>query len=133
MIERRASFDKNYDLVPALGSKIDDMALKYSKTYYLPLAIDKDTLFENGRNIEEQLASLRFYDAKEKCPTNGGTLIFGQNPEFYLPGVYLQYVKFSGEDMSSDVLYEKKFSGALKSLITPFTPKKSPSPCPPLQ
>ena len=35
------------------------------------------------------------------------------NPEFYLPGAYIQYVKFRGEEMTSDVEFEKKFSGAL--------------------
>jgi ATP-dependent DNA helicase RecG len=39
--------------------------------------------------------------------------MFGLNPEFYLPGAYIQYIKFSGQEMTSDVEFEKKFSGAL--------------------
>lgn len=113
LIERRASYAKTYDLVPALGANLEDLALEYFKSTYLPAAIDKDTLRENGRSIEQQLSSLRFFDNKEQCPTNAGILIFGLNPEFYLPGAYIQYVKFSGEEMSSDVEFEKKFSGAL--------------------
>jgi len=113
LIERRASYAKTYDLVPALGASMEDLAIEYFKSTYLPAAIDKDTLKENGRTIEQQLASLRFFDANEKCPTNGGILLFGINPEFYLPGSYIQYVKFSGEEMNSDVDFEKKFSGAL--------------------
>ncbi len=113
LVERRASHAKTYDLVPALGASLEDLALEYFKSTYLPAAIDKDTLKENGRSLELQLASLRFFDNKEKCPTNAGILIFGLNPEFYLPGAYIQYVKFNGEDMGSDVEFEKKFSGAL--------------------
>lgn len=113
LTERRASFAKTYDLVPALGAKLDDIAVEYFKTSYLPLAVDKDTLKENGRTNEEQLSSLRFYDSRENCPTNAGILIFGINPEYYLPGAYLQYVKFTGEEMTSDVVFEKRFSGAL--------------------
>ncbi|MCC5937172.1 MAG: putative DNA binding domain-containing protein [Lunatimonas sp.] len=113
LIERRASYARTYDLVPALGARLDDLALEYFKSTYLPAAIDKDTLKENGRTLEQQLASLRFFDNKEQCPTNAGILIFGINPEFYLPGAYIQYVKFNGEQMNSDVAYEKKFSGAL--------------------
>jgi ATP-dependent DNA helicase RecG len=82
---------------------------------YLPYAIDKETLVENGRTKEQQLASLRFFDIRENCPTNAGILLFGLNPEFYMPGAYIQYVKFSGEEMTSDVEYEKKFSGPLIS------------------
>ncbi|OMP78047.1 RNA-binding domain-containing protein [[Flexibacter] sp. ATCC 35208] len=113
LTERRVSYAKTYDLVPALGSNVADLSVDLFKISYLPNAIDKETLIENGRTIEEQLASLRFYDTKEKCPTNGGILMFGINPEFFLPGSYIQYIKFSGEEMTSDVEYEKKFSGAL--------------------
>ncbi|HWJ26909.1 MAG TPA: ATP-binding protein [Flavisolibacter sp.] len=113
LTERRASFAKTYDLVPALGSTLGDISIELFKINYLPSAIDKETLSENGRTTEEQLASLRFYDVREKCPTNAGILVFGLNPEFYLPGAYLQYIKFSGNEMTSDVEYEKKFSGAL--------------------
>jgi ATP-dependent DNA helicase RecG len=113
LTERRASFAKTYDLVPALGATLNDLSIEYFKLSYLPNAIDKETLAENGRSTEEQLASLRFYDTRENCPTNAGILVFGLNPEFYLPGAYIQYVKFSGEQMTSDVEFEKKFSGAL--------------------
>jgi len=113
LTERRVSYAKTYDLVPALGSNVEDISIELFKINYLPSAIDKETLAENGRTTEEQLASLRFYDTKEECPTNAGILMFGLNPEFYLPGAYIQYVKFSGEEMTSDVEFEKKFSGAL--------------------
>ena len=118
LIERRASFAKTYDLVPALGATLDDISIDLFKINYLPTAIDKETLAENGRTIEQQLSSLRFYDLKEKCPTNAGILIFGLNPEFYLPGAYIQYVKFLGKEMTSQVEYEKKFSGALITLLS---------------
>lgn len=113
LTERRLAYAKTYDLVPALSSTLSDLVIELFKVNYLPSAIDKETLAENGRTIEQQLASLRFYDIKEKCPTNAGILLFGLDPEFYLPGAYIQYVKFSGKDMISDPEFEKKFSGAL--------------------
>lgn len=113
LVERRAAYAKTYDLVPALGSSISDLSMDYFKSSYLSLAIEKETLIDNGRTIEEQLSSLRFYDIKENCPTNAGIILFGINPEYFLPGDYIQYVKFGGDDFVSDVEYEKKFSGAL--------------------
>jgi len=113
LTERRVSNAKTFDLAPSLEATTSDMSIELFKSSYLTYAIDKDTLDENGRSTEEQLASLRFYDTREKCPTNAGILMFGLNPEFYLPGCYIQYLKFSGKEMSSDVEYEKKFSGAL--------------------
>jgi len=120
MTEEEASYAKTYDLTPALGSGIKDISIELFQIYYLPLAIDKETLAENGRTTVEQLASLRFFDIKENCPTHAGILLFGQNPEFYLPGAYIQYVKFLGEEMTSDVAFEKKFSGALISVLRQF-------------
>jgi len=117
LTERRAAFAKTYDLVPALGTTLDDISVDLFNINYLPAAIDKETLAENGRTTEQQLASLRFFDIKERCPTNAGILLFGLNPEFYLPGAYIQYVKFSGEEMINDVEYEKKFSGALITIL----------------
>jgi ATP-dependent DNA helicase RecG len=103
---------KTYDLVPAFGLKITDLSIDAFKLCYLPLAVDGETLAQNGRSDTEQLASLRFFDLRENCPTNGGILLFGLNPLFYLPGAYIQYVKFSGEDMISNIVFEKQFSGA---------------------
>lgn len=111
--ERRASYARTYDLLPVIGATIDDMAIDYFQSTYLPNAIDKETLRNNGRTIQEQLASLRFFDLKENCPTNAGILIFGLNPEYFLPGAYIQYIKFQGEEMTSKIDFEKKFSGAL--------------------
>lgn len=105
--------DRTYDLVPALGANLSDISVDLFKISYLPNAVDRETLAENGRTVEEQLASLRFYDQREQCPTNAGILTLGLNPEFFLPGAYIQYVKFSGEEMISDVEFETKFSGPL--------------------
>ncbi|HAL82411.1 MAG TPA: transcriptional regulator [Mucilaginibacter sp.] len=112
LIERRASYAKTFDLAPAFGSKIEDLSMEYFLLTYLPLAIDEETLKQNGRSAAEQLAALRFFDLRENCPTNAGILVFGVNPLFYLPGAYIQYIKFEGSEMVTDVEYEKQFSGA---------------------
>ena len=115
LIERRAAYAKTFDLVPVLGSSINDLNVDYFKLLYLPLAIDEETLKYNGRSIEEQLAALRFYDTNAKCPTNGGILLFGITPTIQIPGAYIQYVKFNGNDMTTDVEFEKVFSGSIIS------------------
>ena len=115
LIERRAAYAKTFDLVPALGSSINDLIVDYFKITYLPLAVDEDTLRENGRSTEEQLAALRFFDIDSNCPTNGAILLFGSRPLFQIPGAYTQYVKFNGKDMTNDVEFEKVFSGPLVS------------------
>ncbi len=112
LTERRASFAKTYDLIPCLGATIDDLSLEYFKLSYLPLAIDKETLTENGRDVKVQLASLRFFDLQHNCPTNAGVLMFGTNPLFFFPSAYIQYIKFKGVDVTTELDFEKRFSGA---------------------
>ncbi|MDR3704685.1 MAG: ATP-binding protein [Paludibacteraceae bacterium] len=118
LIEKRSASARTYDLVPNKESTIKDLSIDHFKFSYLPLAFDAETLKLNGRTVEEQLASLRFFNLKENCPTNAGILMFGTNPLFYLPGAYIQYVKFSGEEMTSDVEFEKVFSGAFITELT---------------
>lgn len=115
LIERRASYAKTYDLVPALGAAIEDISEEYFSLSYLPLAIDDETLRINGRSIKFKMAALRFWDTKNDCPTNAGILMFGLNPLFFLPGAYIQYIKFQGELVTEGVEFEKQFSGALIS------------------
>ena len=113
LTERRSAYAKTYDLIPAVGTNKEDLSLEHFRLSYLPLAIDEETINDNGRSIEEQMAALRFFDLKENCPTNAGILLFGMNVLFQLPGAYIQYIKFKEDTMISDVEYEKSFSGAL--------------------
>ena len=111
--EKRSSFARSFDTLPCYGSSIDDLSTEIFKLIYLPAAIDEETLVANGREIKEQLASLKFYDLKADCPTNAGILMFGKKPRFYLSGAYVQYVRFVGVDEVSDFDFEHSFEGDL--------------------
>ncbi|HEY4322359.1 MAG TPA: ATP-binding protein [Mucilaginibacter sp.] len=111
--ERRSTFARSFDTQPAYGSNIDDISIDIFKLIYLPTAIDNDTLIENGREIKQQLSSLKFYDLKTDIPTNAGILLFGKNPRYYLSGAYIQYVRFVGKDEISDFDFEYRFEGDL--------------------
>jgi ATP-dependent DNA helicase RecG len=111
--EKRSSFAKTFDTLPCYGSVLEDLSTDIFKLSYLPNAVDADTLSANHRETKQQLASLKFYDLKADCPTNAGILMFGKNPRFYLPGAYVQYVRFVGEDETSDFDYEHRFDGDL--------------------
>lgn len=111
--EKRSSFAKTFDTLPCVGSTLEDLGIELFKIVYLPNAIDADTLAENHRDIKQQLASLKFYDLPKDCPTHAGILLFGTNPRFYLSGAYIQYVRFKGEDETSDFDFEVRFEGDL--------------------
>jgi len=111
--EKRSTFARTFDTQPCFDSTLKDLSLDIFKLTYLPTAIDEDTLNKNGREIKEQLASLKFYDIRSDCPTYAGILMFGNNPRFFLPGARVQYVKFAGKDEVSDFVYEHSFDGDL--------------------
>ncbi|HSH50303.1 MAG TPA: RNA-binding domain-containing protein [Bacteroidales bacterium] len=113
LIERRSSNVSMFDMRPCIDSCLKDLNLDLFVDIYLPKAIDKDVLKNDNRNIKEKLAALRFYNILYDKPTNAGVLLFGKNPEYFIPGAYIQYVEFSGNTISGKILNEKKFSGAL--------------------
>jgi len=113
LTEKRTAFARSFDVLPCKGSSLDDISIELFKLRYLPSAIAADVLAENGRELKAQLASLKFYDLNEDCPTYAGILMFGTNPRFYIPGASVQYVRFQGDDESSEFDYEHRFEGDL--------------------
>ncbi len=115
--EKRSYFARSFDTLPCRGSTLTDLSQAFFKTTYLPLAITDEELAANGRQLAEQMASLKFYDLTAGCPTYVGLLTFGNNPLYFLAGAYIQYVQFSGDSLSSDVMNEVQFSGPLITLL----------------
>jgi len=115
--EKRSAFARTFDALPCKGSSLEDISINLFKLQYLPSAIDAETLAENGRDLKQQLASLKFYDLKEDCPTYAGILVFGTYPRYFVPGAYVQYVRFKGEDEASDFEFEHRFEGDLTTQL----------------
>lgn len=116
LTEKRTAFAKTFDVMPCKGSSINDLSIELFKLRYLPSAIDEETLIANHRDIKEQLASLKFYDLKEDCPTYAGILMFGKNPTFFVPGASVQYVRFLDTE-GIDFDFEHKFEGDLTTQL----------------
>lgn len=113
LIEKRTAFTLTFDALSCYEATIEDLQLPHFLLTYLPAAVAPEILAENGRETKQQLASLGFFDLKHDCPTNAGILFFGKNPVRYLPGAYIQYVKFDGPERTDGVLNALAFSGPL--------------------
>ena len=90
--------------------------LQRFKHYYLPKAMTDDEIEEDrkeGRTIKNQLSSFGFFDTKYDCPTNAGVLFFAKNLRRFIPGAYIQYVRFAGKDRAGDILTEHEFKSNL--------------------
>lgn len=117
LMERRMAFLPSFDSMPCMGSSMKDLDIEKFTKDYLPKAIDPDVLSGDDRPLTEQMSSLGIYDLSRDCPTFAALILFGKNTQRYMPGNYIQYVQFAGEDEGSDVISERTFRGPLASII----------------
>ena len=83
----------------------------------MPKAISPEILKDDKRDVIQQLASLRLFDRNYNCPTNAGMLLLGYNPQSYIFGAYIQYVRFDGLNRAAKVVKENRFSGNLIQML----------------
>jgi len=115
--ERRATRAQTWDARPCRTAELDDLAQDIFRLSYLPNAISRDVLDENGRTPEQQLAALRLFDLKAQVPTHGAILIFANEPLAWIPGAYVQYVHYDGVSLADDVRQERRLTGDLLSVL----------------
>ena len=99
------------------GARFEHILVESFQKDYLPRAVDPEVIAQNTRAIQEQLASLRLFDLARGCPTNAGILLLGSAPLDFLPGAYVQFVRFDGLALHDNIQDEKVISG---NLLTQF-------------
>ena len=109
--ERRVDRARTWDTRACVDASLNDLALDIFKSTYLPSGVSRAVLEENGRSVEQQLGSLRFYHKKLNAPTNAAVLLFGKDPLYFFPGAYVQYVKYDGPSQSDPPVKEMRISG----------------------
>ncbi len=117
LAERRAALPTTFDARSCQGSSLDDLDTRLFTIDYLPNAMAPEIIEENHRSIKHQLAALRFFDIASERPTNAGILLFGKDPLKWIPGAYLQFIRFQGVDLDSDPTAENMLSGDLLTVL----------------
>lgn len=117
LLERRTSYMATFDAMPCFGATIEDIDTAYIRGEYLPQVIDADVLLSDNRGVKEQLAAIHLFDLTHDCPTNAAMILFGKNPQYFMPGSYVQYVHFSGKDRGSEIINERQFKGSLCKML----------------
>jgi ATP-dependent DNA helicase RecG len=117
LIERRVSQARTFDAQPCLGATVNDLALPLFLNEYRPQALAPEVIEENHRPLEQQLASLRFFDQKNACPTHAGVLLFGLDVRRWLPGAYIQFLRLDGDSLDAPVLNERELQGDLLTVL----------------
>jgi ATP-dependent DNA helicase RecG len=117
--EKRRSRDLPPDIRPIAGVGIDAIdELLFSRSY-LPSAVAPEALEQNDRTLEEQLLASKFaHFGPPTCVTVLGVLTVGKSPTDYLPCAYIQFVRFSGAELSDHVTNQKEIRAALPDLVS---------------
>lgn len=115
--ERRVDRARTWDTRACTDASLADLALDLFTLSYLPNGVSEEVLEENGRTVEEQLGSLRFYHRKLGAPTNGAVLLFGKDPLSFFPGAYVQYVRYDGQSQADLPIREQRISGDLLTMM----------------
>lgn len=114
--EKRRRANIPFDQQPVIGSSLDDLDLLRFQTEYLPAAVAPEVLAENNRKAGDQLSALRL-TTPDGIPTVAGILVLGRAPRDWLPGAYIQFVRYAGEAVTDTIRDQKEIDGPLAELL----------------
>ena len=114
--ERRRAAHLPFDVQAVAGAKLTDLDLDRFRKEYLPNAVAPEVLEENHRELVQQLAALRMVTPDGE-PTVVGTLVLANDPLRFLPGAYIQFVRFDGRDLSDPIVAQHRISGPLQQQL----------------
>jgi ATP-dependent DNA helicase RecG len=116
--EKRRARDLPFDLHPFPSASLEDLDLDLFQQKYLPAAVAPEVLAENERSILQQLTSLRCITVGSNSqPTTLGILVIGKNPTQFIPGFYIQFVRFDGTELTDPIRDQKEIKGTLIDLL----------------
>jgi ATP-dependent DNA helicase RecG len=118
LIEKRQSAIIPFELRPVYRAVIDDLSRVFFEEEYLPAAVAPEILAANNRTFEEKLAACRMIvSVEDTTPTFIGMLTLGKNPQEFIYGDYIQFLRIDGSDYSSPITDEQEIKGRLSDMI----------------
>lgn len=116
LTEKRQSGDLPFDRRPVTNAGLDDLDMEFFERTYLPSAVAPEVLEENRRTRVDQLRALHLLSTDDR-PSNAAILLLGKDPRHWLPGAYVQFVRFDGTDLSAPILDQKEIDGRLDTVL----------------
>jgi ATP-dependent DNA helicase RecG len=116
LIERRVWGNLPFDQQPIKGATLDDLDRLRFQEELLPASVHPDVIAANQRTLEQQMQALGVLNKKNE-PTTMGILVCGKDPQAWLPGAYVQFVRYPGTDIGNVILDQKQISAAMADLF----------------
>lgn len=118
LIERRRARDLPFDASPLYGARLTDIDLTRFREGYLPQAVSRQVLAENHRSELHQLMALRMVAPEAPDhPTALAVLLFADAPSFFIPGAYVDFIRFSGTTLADPIRDQRRFDGPLPDVL----------------
>jgi ATP-dependent DNA helicase RecG len=114
--ERRRGWDGPFDQRTIHGATLSDLDLVLFEREFLPSAVAPEVLRENGRSVPEQLAALHLA-SPDGVPNVAGMLILGRDPTTYVPGAYVQFLRYDGTELFDPIVDRKELAGPLPEVL----------------
>ena len=114
--ERRRLGSLPFDAQPLPFVPLADIDFDYFRTTYLPSAVAREVLLANHREPREQMIGLRLLDPSG-VPTALGVLLLGVDPQRWISGAYVQFLRHSGTEFTSPVVDQKRIAGRIVEMI----------------
>jgi ATP-dependent DNA helicase RecG len=113
LAERTRAADLPFDQRPIDGSSVSDLDVELFSSTYLRAVVSADVLAENERTVGQQLSSLGLLDLTTGEARVLGVLLVGLDPSSFIPGAYVQFVRYEGTDQGSNVVDQDELRGNL--------------------
>ena len=113
--ERRRAAERSFDQRPAGGATVEELDIEYFQAHYLPQAVAQEVLADNRRSTDRQLRSLRLL--VDEVPTWGALLGLGRDPQGWIPGAYVQFLRIDGTDVTDPIRDQKALTGRLVDVL----------------
>ncbi len=117
LTEKRRAGNLPFDQRPVSRATVGDLDLDLFCRDYLPAAVPPDIVDQNQRTFEQQLASMRFLTPDLTTPTIAGILVLGKDPRRWVPGDYIQFLRFAGTELTDPIQDQKEIDGPLPELL----------------
>ncbi len=116
--EKRRHGDRPFDVQPVPTAGVPDLNLTQFENEYLAQAFSEEVRIANDRNREEQLATTKMIVAADQpVATILGILTIGKNPQDFVPGAYLQFLRIDGSELTDDIPDSEDIGGAIPDLL----------------
>ena len=120
--EKRRHGDCPFDIQPVPTAGLPDLNLTQFENEYLAhlvRAFPDEILAANDRSLDQRLAATKMIVVADDQPTATvlGILTIGKNPQDFLPGAYVQFLKIDGRELTDDILDSEEIGGTVPDLL----------------